>query len=328
VNGQADCSQSLIEAERAYYTGRLSGVPEILSACLSEGFSKEQRVEAYKLIALSSMFSRDYKSADSSLVLLLKLSPEFEPGPQDPPELQKRLEKIGVRPSIGFAVNAGTYMPIIKLTEVYNLRDTPSDVKYQSSLGWQAGISASYHFTKHWMIESGFEWQSFALKITNEDDLVETRMEETQGRRQITLASGYSHKWKGITGQFLVGVALHKLISANSSLYRLERVSLTSDEIIYREQLDFSNLDHRLDHEFRPFALVRLAPTTKSRFKFSLFMRYELGLSNQTESRYFEGIGFSGVQQGLAFDWIEDDFRISFFSIGISLTKQFHRVRP
>ena len=76
--GQAtDCSQALIQAERAYYTGRFSEVKSILEGCLTNGFNKDQKTEAYRLVALSSIFSRNFDKADSSLLLMLKNNPPW-----------------------------------------------------------------------------------------------------------------------------------------------------------------------------------------------------------------------------------------------------------
>jgi hypothetical protein len=322
ARGQTACGQSLIEAEGAYYAGRLDEVRRILNDCLYDGFTKDQKVEAYKLIALSWIFSRNYASADSALVSLLKLRPRFEPGAQDPPELQSRLDNIESRPLVGLHLLLGQYLPVFHVDEVYNLRGQPTDVTYSSSAGFVMGVASSYYLTKHWLIEASFETQEVEFEINNDDDLVETRMNEVQARSQWVAMAGYSHQWKGGIGiQALLGASYSTLRSATSSLYRLETVA-NSDDVIYREQLDFSNMAHRRRTEVRPMVLLRfLTPQKNLPYQLNVFFRYEWGLASSVKDRY------GNIPQTIEYEWIEDDFRVSYFTLGLNITIHKYRVR-
>jgi hypothetical protein len=321
VIGQTDCSQTLAQAERAYYTGRFADVRALLRPCMETSFNKEQKLEAYKLIALSSIFSRNYERADSTVFTMLKLEPEYELGPADPPELRKRLESFNARPIVGLSIAGGAYVPRMKITEVYSLRDAPMEVTYKSLLGYQIGFGASYYLGKSILFEGSYEFQSVAFSIKSKDTLVETRMNEKQKQQQFGIAGGYNKKWKRVFGQFLVGVAFSSLKSATADLYKLENVVDGKGEITYREQLDFSNMGHRRANITKPFAMMRMSFVQGNGYVLNLFAKYEYSLGGFTENRY------SDLVQNITMDWVEDDFKANYLTVGMGITKLFYRVK-
>jgi Outer membrane protein beta-barrel domain len=77
-----DCSQTLRLARSTYEQGRLRDLPELLKKCLagsgSTSFTKQEKVEAYKLLTLSYIYLEEPERADSSMLLLLRTDPYFE----------------------------------------------------------------------------------------------------------------------------------------------------------------------------------------------------------------------------------------------------------
>lgn len=118
LQAQGDCSQTLIQAERAYYTGRFGDVRTLLASCLASGFDKDQKTEAYRLMALSAIFSRNFERADTALLFMLKNNPQYVFTPQDPPEFRRRVEHFHVHPTVEVTANLGLVQPYFNLSEV------------------------------------------------------------------------------------------------------------------------------------------------------------------------------------------------------------------
>jgi len=322
---QGECYQSLVSAEQAYFAGQLKNVESMLSPCLQNGFTKEQKVSGYRLLALSYLFSRKYARSDSAILLLLTANPQYETRAEDPPEFAKRLENFRVHPTWGINFDLGFYQPFFKAVEVYDVRNVPSDVSYKGLAGlpnvsWKVGLSLSYYLNKNLLIEGGFEVQSFSFRVQDYNAQADSRMEEKENRRQFTLATGYSYKIKGISIQLLGGLAYNTLQSAMSKLYLLEQVQ-TQDIKIYRESPGFSNLDHRAKHDFRPMLLLKAGLPQKSNFVINLFVRYEYGTQNFTTNRN------SDPAQMIQYEWVEDNFKANYLSFGLNITKLLYRVK-
>ena len=90
---------------------------------MQNGFTHDQKVSGYRLLALSYLFARKMQQADSAILLLLRHNPQYEIRADDPAELKKTIQKFSVHPRFGFTIGGGVYQPSLKVTEVYNVRN-------------------------------------------------------------------------------------------------------------------------------------------------------------------------------------------------------------
>src|SRR5690348_11970776 len=72
------CAQTLRLARSTYEQGRLHEVPELLERCLENGFSRQEKVEAYKLLCLSYIYLEEPAKADEAMLDLLRTDHYFE----------------------------------------------------------------------------------------------------------------------------------------------------------------------------------------------------------------------------------------------------------
>lgn len=75
---QEDCSILLRHAQKYYEDGIIEEVPGLLKGCLENGFTKEEKVEAYKLLILCSIYEDNIEQADQQMLTFLKANPEYE----------------------------------------------------------------------------------------------------------------------------------------------------------------------------------------------------------------------------------------------------------
>ncbi len=327
LHAQDDCGQTLIQAERAYYTGRFGEVQTLLAACLTSGFDKDQKTEAYRLMALSAIFSRNFERADTALLLMLQNNPQYEFTPQDPPEFKRRVEYFNVHPLLEVTANVGLVQPFFKVTEVYNTRLLPATVTYEGTVGVSYAISAAYYFNKNISVRAGYEWQHYSLTIENRDSLNTGLLTETQSRTQWSAAVGYNLKLNRIYSknktsysgslQFYAGIAYNTLQKADG--YLVLNRNNSSDEIDF----SYSNLSQRTNNQWRPLVELKVNVPQKDKWMFSLSVRYELGIQNMTNADN----RFSDPGRAATFEWIEDDFKSSTLQVSFGISKLFYKIK-
>ncbi len=89
---QKSCLNTLREAKELYEQGLINEIPQLLSGCMESGFTRAQRIEAYKLIILAYLFDDDQFAAEKMMDEFLKKFPEYEVMPNDPVEFVYLLE--------------------------------------------------------------------------------------------------------------------------------------------------------------------------------------------------------------------------------------------
>ncbi len=93
---QNNCDWSAInEAAQKYQTGNFDEVLKILKPCIDNGFSSEQKVQAYRLSAKTYLALDNDSAANLSILELLALEPAFRPDYlNDPPKFIRIIESI------------------------------------------------------------------------------------------------------------------------------------------------------------------------------------------------------------------------------------------
>lgn len=77
--GQSTCAQTLRLAQSIYEQGRLHELPQLLENCLkSNGFNDTEKVNAYKLLALTYIYLEEPTKADEMMLALLRTDTEFK----------------------------------------------------------------------------------------------------------------------------------------------------------------------------------------------------------------------------------------------------------
>lgn len=317
LHAQDDCAQSIIQAERAYYTGRFNEVQTLLATCLTNGFSIGQTTEAYRLIALSSIFSRNVDRADSALLLMLKNNPQYEFAAEDPPEFKKRIERFKIHPLLEITANLGLAQPFFKVTDVYNSRVLPATATYDGKAGAYYGLAAAYYFTKNISVRLGYEWQHYSFTARNEDIVSTGLLTETQSLSQWQTAIGYNFIFRKVSLQAYAGVSYSTLQKADGYLV-LDRKN-SSDEIDF----SYSNLSQRTKNQMRPLFELKVNVPQKNKWMFGLSVRYEVGIQNMTNADN----RFSDPGRATRLEWVEDDFKSSTLIVSLGISKLFYRVK-
>ncbi len=135
------CAQTLRLARSIYEQGRLHDVPGLLERCLQNGFSHDERTEAYKLLCLAYIYLEEPTKADEAMLNLLRSDHYFQIKPEtDPAEFVALYKTFRTDPIYRIGINLGANS---SLPDVVNY--TPAnqlESQYDYGFAFQAGITA------------------------------------------------------------------------------------------------------------------------------------------------------------------------------------------
>jgi len=171
VQGQTPCSQKLDEAQRNFEEGHFYGIPALIKDCIDRGFTKEQKIQAYKLLTITYLYIDDPFGAESSYLELLKLDPEHKVDPSiDPVEIIYLNEKFTTTPFFTLQVlKAGVNASNVTVINNYGADNTSNSLqKYKTGLGFTFGVGVDGNFNKFLSLglEASFERRSYKYSNT------------------------------------------------------------------------------------------------------------------------------------------------------------------
>ncbi len=127
--GQESCTEKLGNAHAAFEKGQIDKVPDILGNCLSSGFTRDEKVSAYRLLTLCDLYYNRSEEAAVNMQKMLKINPEYKIQDIDPSEFQKLYGKFRTVPVFIIGLKGG-----IGLTNFYNVQNY-NDINSHSGNG-------------------------------------------------------------------------------------------------------------------------------------------------------------------------------------------------
>ncbi len=292
------CSEILGQAEDEYQIGHLYAIPAILEGCLKSGFSKEEKIKAYRLLTLSYLYTDQPDKADISYLNLLKLSPEFEPNAlTDPIELFYLHDNFITTPFFSlYLVRIGSNRSQPKITQNFNIDGLGSEASlffiqnegetiirdyqhnYKSSWGFNIGTGIEYGFSQRYSIgmDINLTYQRYSSNENLLGGIARTGFSEGQWWIDLPLYFKYNFPDSKYKPYFLTGFQTHYLINTSSSdlrsVWQQDQTDIPQEEFV-----DFS--DQRRDINFS--LLVGAGAKYKVGINYLAFeVRYHYGLIN------------------------------------------------
>jgi hypothetical protein len=159
INAQMNCSEQLIQAQRRFDEGLLDDIPRLLESCLVSGFTKEERLNAQKLLVLTYLFRDDAQNADDEMLRFLKSFPEYSLTPSDPKEFVNLYNTYRTDPILRIEPFLGLNYSLPAVFEHFGVGDLSQNVPEYSS-GF--GVSAGANYTDR--LNEKLDW-SFGLAV-------------------------------------------------------------------------------------------------------------------------------------------------------------------
>lgn len=136
------CTQNLRLARSLYEEGKLNEIPPTLKSCLnkieSDGeFTPEEKVEAYRLLAITYLYLDEPAKADEAMLELLHTNPEYEVNERlDPAEYINLYRSFRTEWLFRWGIKGGGNYSLPHVTESFN----PSNAgKFSGQAGFQVG---------------------------------------------------------------------------------------------------------------------------------------------------------------------------------------------
>ena len=172
VHAQDICTRNLQEAQRKFDQGKFIEIDTLLRNCIKSGFTKQERISALELLALSKLYLDDMEMADSIYLELLTIDPEHTVNPLvDPPDLIFLHQSFRTDPIFSWSASAGlTYSfptiihddfifptTIIKYNDQPPITVVPSK-EYNGSVGFIFGFNMDFVVYRNVFVGGGINY--------------------------------------------------------------------------------------------------------------------------------------------------------------------------
>ena len=163
------CIQLLRDAEKTYEAGRIDAIEGMLLPCIQkEGFSKFEKLQAYRLIILSKLFDNRDEEANAYFLELIKTDPEYQVNPvTDPSEFINLYNSYRTNPiyALGFKVGMNLAKPSSFVP--YGVYDTEGNTgSYKSFFNLQFGFNADVYLNKKFSVGADLNARSSLIGDT------------------------------------------------------------------------------------------------------------------------------------------------------------------
>ena len=215
---QEECSFTLEKAQKLFTEGKIRDIPTILSSCLEEGFTREERLSAYKLIILSYIADDNKDEAQRQMLTFLKRYPEYKLLPTDPMEFQYLYETFNTLPVWTIGLVGGLNYSSILLKQAYSTGNyDPGNIEYnRSGAGFSGGLRINRYITKE--IDLNVELFMERNKFESGNPLYTdytVYFDETDTRLLIPVSLTYTFtKVPYVQPYFRIGVAPGRMINS------------------------------------------------------------------------------------------------------------------
>jgi hypothetical protein len=190
------CTQTLRLGRSIYDQGRLHEIPSLFEKCLASGFSKEEKVEAYKLLCLTYIYLEEPAKADEAMLNLLRTDNYFEVKPgSDPAEfiaLYKGFRNWPIyRIGAKLGVNATQPNVVSSFPVASGEGSTTSEFKY--TVAFQFGASAD--LPTKFLERNGVKPLTFHADLLYQQKKFELTSVVDRGGFNNTLTSTETQSW-------------------------------------------------------------------------------------------------------------------------------------
>ena len=320
-----ECAFTLREAENLYSQGRIENIPTMLEACIQSGFSSEDRLAAFKLIILCSLYNDEQEQAEGQMLDFLKKYPEYELTPTDPEEFGYLFQNYRTRPIFDYGLFVGLNSTHGSLLEPYSLFPNLGDDELRfrpDGFGLGAGLVLNFYVTNSIQISVTPMYAQKKIRLDHYDDVVLETYNKEHFERQSYLDIPLSVTYDFDLGRFKpflrVGGQFGYLFEAKTST---TTIYLHSDgKKLYEnsgpdEDVYTAGNRNKINYSILAGAGVKLKIP---KGYFYLDASYTIGLNLQNTGNRFEVDELTWKYQ-----YIDPDFRVNSVMVGVGFVRSF-----
>lgn len=315
------CSGKLKYARELFSSGQIEQIPSLLDSCLQKGFSKEEKVQAYKLMVQAYLFDYNRDKAEIAMMKFLQQFPRFVAHESDPVEFVELFRSFQKLPTWGFGFNLGGNLSDISVSKSYTTENPEnSKARYLGKFGFDVGLEIDRYFTNNFWISFLIRYSMLNYRRQNNLNNYQEELiyNERMGWITTPLILNYSIGKKKFSPFFFAGGEFGYLLSARSDIKR-----------------------HDFAEEF-PVISNNSISVIKSRENMNIWVSGGLGLRYRINSGFWSlSIGYAHGLLPLAnkskrfsnnnmlyyYQYIDDDFKMNRYFCSVGFSKHLYKIK-
>ncbi len=317
VLGQKSCLNTLREAKDLYEEGLIDEIPQLLSDCMESGFTRAQRIEAYKLIILAYLFDDDQFAAEKMMDEFLKKFPEYEVMPSDPVEFVYLLESYKTSSVYTLNFTFGPNFSNQRIIESYTTTDlSVTDIATKTGVGFFINLGMSRNIGKDFFInlDLNYSFHNYSMEfnsatnLNNVEQVNQTVISAKEKLKKVDLPLTFSYSFG--QGSFNYVLRLGGMISYITDASLLPARTQTDFDAPATNRIDISQNRQQLYYA----AIAGMGFEYKiPRGFLVLDLRYHFGFQNMVigANRY------NNPELLTEYMYIDSDFALDYLSIGL-----------
>jgi hypothetical protein len=321
-------------AEDRFEQGKLYEIEGILSNCLEDGFTREEKVRAYRLLTLSYLYLNYHDKADEAYLNLLRLAPEYEYNEDvDEAELINHHNKFTTKPYVYICGKGGLNFTRPKILNSNSLSNSANPTKHYTPLAsYQVGGGVDILLHKHWYLSSEIYLSRKAFRVTESHlygNSLSTQIDIAQFEFDLPIMLKYIY-WDKVLSPFVYfGISPHILIDAVANT---ESGTLLDDAGTPQPTRAVPSINiASLRESFNYSLLGGVGFDVKLGINYvSLEVRYNVNMLNviSAEDNYRDDlIEFRDLKYTPSTTYVDDDYRNTTFAFILGFTRPLYKPR-
>ncbi len=283
------CTENLNQAQEAFDNGHLYGIPALLNDCIEKGSaSKQDKIEAYRLLTLTYLYIDDPIAAQNSFLALLDLDPEYRVDSTNHIEIVHLSKEYITTPIVSGRLRGGVNMTTISTIYENGTYDTNnSKEKYTPAIGFSAIGSFDVHFSK-WVsfsVEADVQYSTFKYSNTiftnsneeqNAKDLVE--LHEKAWNISLPISIKLTYPGKIFYPYIYGGYSPNYNLITNVDASYTKDIDGASQTFTQDNSLDISSIREDISHSY----IIGAGIMRRINYNYVFIdVRYKIGIKNR-----------------------------------------------
>jgi hypothetical protein len=320
---QDSCATKLKQAKELFESGQIEQIPSLLDSCLQNGFSKDEKIQASRLLIQVYLFDSNLDMARQTMTRFLHDFPEYKSRPDDPAEFIELYKSIKIKTTWGLGFSAGTNMSQVTVVEHFSTENLNKlNSKYSpNGFGIDAGLHINRYFSSYLWLSLDIRYSMMKLKRT---DILGNNLEELT----------YSEKTDWLTSPLYLNVSFGKgkfspylfaggefgyLFISTSDIRRHNLTDNTVKDVVKHSKNTLRNREPINVWASGGIGLQYKVPG--GYFNMTLGYNYCLLPYVNKKNRYTDNDNLFYYQ------YIDDDFKINRYFCSLGYTKLFYKIK-
>lgn len=321
VLSQNNCGDALERAETLFDQGVIEEIPALLEACIRDGFSREEKVRAQKLVILSYLFDNRMYDAEGKMVSFLRANPEYQLEPGDPSEFASLFSSYRTFPFLSLGIFTGGNISSATMLEQFGpYSPTTDEVSYSiTHPEYQIGISFNIFLSNSFELNLETVYAKTSFSYSNlQYGFIETYRKESHSRLEFPVSFTFDFPGKKLKPYLRLGASYGLILNAYGD-YKRSNINSSDEMSGTVESLGIDISDRR-----NPDVIAAMVGTGLKykipRGHLFLDLRYHYGLTElvKPETRWDPEIVFPFYQA-------DEDFQIDYLTFSFGFRYSFFK---